>query len=177
MNSENKIQSITEAPTAQLNQHADEAAAIVAADKIQPTVTEYRTAGAERARKFKIFTAIGAAVLAVGALAHVTSPNKPAEHTVPETATYTAKPGDTLSQVAEQVAKNTSQKETTQEAATAIRDMNHLGQAPQLGIGQELQITTAADEDKKTPGIQLENTELPQPVVPEENGFNPNTPR
>jgi hypothetical protein len=181
MNTENKIQSINEAPTAQFNQPADEATAIAAADQIKPTVTEYRTAGAERAKKFKVGTAIGAALLAIGTFAHVTNPNKSAEHEGPDTASYTVRPGETLSDVAEQVAENTPQEETMQEAATTIRDMNQLGQAPQLGNGQELQITTAADKDVTSPGVQLKkpavSTELPQPMVPDESGFNPNTPR
>jgi hypothetical protein len=127
--------------------------------------------------KLNTRTKVAAGVAAfVGGLAFLHGTHHETSEPQP-TSTYTVQPGETLSGIAEEVAQNTPEHETMQEAAENIRDTNELGQAPQLGNGQEIQVPASADVNPSEAGVQL--TELPQPqeVVPDESGFNPNTPR
>ena len=152
---QNNVRSIETAPTAQFNEHSDQAIAINIPDSMQPTVTEHETVGAKRARLAKLGLKLGAGVAAATLAVSAMSGGETKEQPVPEVGTYEVQPGETLSGIAEQVAENTPEKETTQEAAETIRDANDLGPAPQLFVEQELDVTTSADVNPDQQGIQL----------------------
>ncbi len=94
--------------------------------------------------------ALGATVLSVFG-GHNDAP-KPAE----DVGVVQVQPNTTFSEISEQVAINTPEKDTMQEAAERLRELNpELPRYPNLTAGQELVVPTAADANPDLEGVQL----------------------
>jgi hypothetical protein len=119
-------------------------------------------------KKFPTRLAAGIAG-AIGGIAFFHGMQHDSEAPKPEpTGTVEVQPGQTFSEVAEQVAISTPEKETMQEAAENMREINTLPRYPEVAPGQELQVPASADVNLDQEGIQLAQPDAGTPTPPED---------